>query len=98
MNSTLCEQICNNTVGGYECKCEDGYQIVAGTNHCTGIVELHTIIICIHTIQVLHACEHQTHVSQQTLMNVSSRKSMNASRIAQILWALLPVAVRRDSH
>ena len=37
MDATLCEQICNNTVGSYECKCEDGYQLVAGTNQCAGI-------------------------------------------------------------
>ena len=37
MDPTLCEQICNNTVGSYECKCEDGYQLVAGTNQCAGI-------------------------------------------------------------
>jgi len=36
MDPTLCEQICNNTVGSYECKCEDGYQLVAGTNQCAG--------------------------------------------------------------
>ena len=36
MDVTLCEQICNNTVGSYECKCEDGYQLVAGTNQCAG--------------------------------------------------------------
>jgi len=39
MDPTLCEQICNNTVGSYECKCEDGYQLVAGTNQCAGIMD-----------------------------------------------------------
>ena len=36
MDPTLCEQICNNTVGSYECKCEDGYQLVAGADQCAG--------------------------------------------------------------
>ncbi len=34
---TLCEQVCNNTVGSYECSCVQGYQLVAGTSQCEGV-------------------------------------------------------------
>ena len=35
-NATLCDQICTNTFGSYECSCEDGYNLVGEI--CEGIV------------------------------------------------------------
>ena len=67
MDSTLCEQICNNTVGSYECKCEDGYQLVAGTNQCTGNMD-YAFRYCYHTN--LNARAHKNgHLFLCTLVN-----------------------------
>ena len=35
-NSTICEQLCVNTDGGYFCSCDDGYELIEGTNQCIG--------------------------------------------------------------
>ena len=35
-NATLCGQLCVNTDGSYFCSCEDGYELVEGTNQCRG--------------------------------------------------------------
>lgn len=32
----LCDQICMNTAGSYFCSCEDGFQLLEGTNKCEG--------------------------------------------------------------
>ena len=30
-----CEQICTNTIGGFECSCEEGFEVVSDTQ-CEG--------------------------------------------------------------
>ena len=44
VDSTLCEHMCNNTIGSYECSCEEGYQLLEGTGLCEGVV-LYVIVI-----------------------------------------------------
>ena len=39
-NSTICSHICVNTRGDYFCSCFDGYQLIEGTNQCTGTVAI----------------------------------------------------------
>lgn len=36
LNSTLCDHVCINTDGSYMCECNEGYQLVSGTNQCQG--------------------------------------------------------------
>ena len=36
LNSTLCDQLCINTDGGYFCSCRSGYQLIAGSSQCEG--------------------------------------------------------------
>ena len=36
-----CEQICNNTVGSYECFCRDGYELDSNGINCTGTYVYH---------------------------------------------------------
>ena len=36
MNSSLCDQICENTFGSYECSCSPGFKLVEGSNKCDG--------------------------------------------------------------
>ena len=38
MNS--CDQQCNNTVGGYDCSCVDGYELDANGFTCNGKLQL----------------------------------------------------------
>ncbi len=45
LNSSLCEQICTNTDGGYVCSCMVGYQLVSETNQCEGQLTLHCVVI-----------------------------------------------------
>ena len=35
-NTSLCQQLCINTDGGYTCSCRSGYQLIEGTNQCQG--------------------------------------------------------------
>ena len=35
----LCEQMCNNTIGGYDCSCQEGYQLLEGTGQCEGMYQ-----------------------------------------------------------
>ena len=35
--SNLCEQICNELVGGYSCSCEDGYKLKNDNVSCEGM-------------------------------------------------------------
>ena len=37
INSTICEQLCINTDGSYTCACNDGYQLITGSNLCQGM-------------------------------------------------------------
>ena len=37
----LCQQLCINTDGGYFCACNDGYQLIEGTNQCEGTFALY---------------------------------------------------------
>ena len=32
-----CSQLCNNTVGSFECSCEDGYQLALDEKTCNGL-------------------------------------------------------------
>ena len=32
-----CSQLCNNTVGSFECSCEDGYQLAFDEKTCNGL-------------------------------------------------------------
>lgn len=41
LNDTICDQVCVNTDGSFHCDCEDGFQLVEGTNQCEGIIILH---------------------------------------------------------
>ena len=36
LNATLCEQLCINTDGSYTCACNEGHQLIEGTNQCQG--------------------------------------------------------------
>ena len=35
-NSSPCDQVCKNTVGGYVCGCYTGYMLVSGSSQCQG--------------------------------------------------------------
>lgn len=35
-NTSGCSQECNNTVGGYECYCKDGYRLTNDSHTCDG--------------------------------------------------------------
>ena len=43
--SNLCEQICNELVGGYSCSCEDGYELKNDNVSCEGM--------CVYVIPIL---------------------------------------------
>ncbi len=45
--SNVCEQVCNNTEGGFFCTCKQGYQ-PTNTSHCEGI----------YMTACMHACSH----------------------------------------
>ena len=36
VNSSLCDHNCTNTVGSYECVCDERYELVPGTGQCKG--------------------------------------------------------------
>lgn len=36
LDGTLCDQICENTDGSYDCACMDGYQLTEGGSQCQG--------------------------------------------------------------
>ena len=37
-NTDNCSQLCNNTIGSYQCYCEDGYILDSDEHTCNGIV------------------------------------------------------------
>jgi len=40
VNST-CEQNCNNTIGSYDCSCDEGYSLAMDVHSCLGITLIH---------------------------------------------------------
>ena len=36
MYTDECQQVCNNTIGSYECSCNDGYTLATDGKNCTG--------------------------------------------------------------
>ena len=36
LNVTVCEQVCINSDGSFTCACNEGYQLIVGTNQCEG--------------------------------------------------------------
>ena len=38
VNTDNCSQLCNNTIGSYQCYCEDGYILDSDEHTCNGIV------------------------------------------------------------
>ena len=36
MDSSLCDQVCENTFGGYECSCNPGYKLQMDNSTCEG--------------------------------------------------------------
>ena len=38
MDGSLCDQICENTFGSYECSCNPGYRYLMNSNICEGIM------------------------------------------------------------
>ena len=49
-DSTLCEQMCNNTIGGYDCSCQEGYQPLEGTGQCEGMYQVIEQAVTVVTI------------------------------------------------
>ena len=35
-NTSRCSQECNNTIGGYQCYCKDGYSLANDSHTCEG--------------------------------------------------------------
>ena len=35
-DSSLCDHNCTNTVGSYDCVCDEGYKLMLGTGECKG--------------------------------------------------------------
>ena len=48
-----CEQICNNTIGSYECSCRDGYELDSNGMNCTGMYTTFTSHIKINGIYLI---------------------------------------------
>ena len=36
LNTDLCEQVCNNTAGSYQCSCYTGYHLESNSYNCSG--------------------------------------------------------------
>ena len=43
VNTDNCSQFCNNTIGSYQCYCEDGYTLDSDEHTCNGII----LVLCI---------------------------------------------------
>ena len=47
-----CSHMCNNTIGSYQCLCEDGYELDSDQHLCNGnvvVVPPHTLMISLYT-------------------------------------------------
>ena len=51
-----CDQICVNIVGGFNCTCEEGYEILSDGRNCSGRIQCESWDLNIPTNVYLHAC------------------------------------------
>ena len=42
-NSSLCDQVCKNTVGSYACGCHIGYLFVSDSSQCQGKLQTYLL-------------------------------------------------------
>ena len=46
-NTSTCEQLCSNTIGGFVCSCMDGYRLnITDNSTCDGNFNYHAILLC----------------------------------------------------
>ena len=43
-DSALCEERCNNTDGGYNCECSEGYTLNSDNRTCEGTLSIRTCL------------------------------------------------------
>ena len=68
-NNGGCGQICTNTIGGFTCSCNDGYDIDTDQLGCAG--KIYTVTNYNNLYEyIMHAYNYIIISSQQILMNV----------------------------
>ena len=59
-----CQEICSNTLGGYKCSCNEGYQLTADNRTCTGVfsnqlsAKMKNLVTKNGTIHLARKCDH----------------------------------------
>lgn len=75
-----CQQICENTIGSYECRCMDGFTLKDDGKNCTGIIVYYYYSFLIFLILVpIHNSVQVVIAQSYILQNEHERSGINTS-------------------